>query len=92
MRVVETAAEGLQAIKEEQFDLIISDFRLPGMNGLEFLELAAATNPQSVKVLITAYRDDFFSKALRIGIRAFIEKPFTVSKFVTALAQSFMKN
>ena len=93
MRVAETAEEGLQAIREEKFDIIISDLRLPGMNGLEFLKLAVAANPRAVKVLITAYRDDFiFSEALRMGIRAFIEKPFTVTKLVTALAHSFTNN
>jgi DNA-binding NtrC family response regulator len=93
MRVAETAEEGLLAIREEQFDIIISDLRLPGMNGLEFLKLAVAANPRAVKVLITAYRDDFiFSEALGMGIRAFIEKPFTVAKLAASLANQFINN
>lgn len=87
IRVAETAEDGLQAIKEEQFDIIISDFRLPGMNGLDFLKLANVTQPQAVNILITAYRDEYcFSEAVRIGVTEFIEKPFSVKVLVNLLA------
>jgi DNA-binding NtrC family response regulator len=87
IRVAETAEEGLKAVKEEQFDIIISDFRLPCMNGLEFLKLAAITQPDAVRLLITAYRDDhIFPEAVRIGVNEFIEKPFSVKMLVNLLA------
>ena len=87
MRAAESAEEGLNAIKEEQFDVIISDFRLPGINGLDFLKLAAVTHPHAVNILITAYRDEYmFSEAIRIGIAEFIEKPFSVKALVGLLA------
>jgi DNA-binding NtrC family response regulator len=87
IRVAETAEDGLQAIKEEQFDIIISDFRLPGMNGLDFLKLANVTQPQAVNILITAYRDEYcFSETVRIGVTEFIEKPFSVKVLVNLLA------
>jgi DNA-binding NtrC family response regulator len=90
--VAETAEEGLQAVKEEQFDIIISDFRLPGMNGLDFLKLATVTHPEAVNILITAYRDNYiFSEAIRIGVTEFIEKPFSVKALVTLLALSMKK-
>ena len=87
IRVAETAEEGLQAIKEEQFNIIISDFKLPGMNGLDFLKLATFTQPNAIRFLITAYRDDhIFSDALRTGIDEFIEKPFEVKALFSLLA------
>jgi DNA-binding NtrC family response regulator len=87
MRVAESAEEGLEAIAEEEFDIIISDFRLPCMNGLEFLKLAAISHPDAVRLLITAYRDDhIFPEAVRIGVNEFIEKPFSVKVFVNLLA------
>jgi DNA-binding NtrC family response regulator len=92
LQVAETAEQGLQAIKEEQFDIIISDFRLPGMNGLDFLKLTAVTQPQAVKFLITAYRDDhIFSEAIRLGINEFIEKPFSVKVLINLLALSIKR-
>jgi DNA-binding NtrC family response regulator len=92
MRVAETAEEGLQAIKKERFDIIISDFRLPGMNGLEFLKLANITHPDSVNILITAYRDEhLFSEAIRLGVTEFIDKPFSVKALAELLAISLKR-
>ena len=92
MRVAESAEEGLQAIKEEQFDIIISDFRLPGMNGLDFLKLANVAQPEAINILITAYRDEYsFSEAIRIGVTELIEKPFSVKTLVTLLALSLKR-
>jgi len=87
LQVAETAELGLQAIKDQQFDIIISDLRLPGINGLDFLKLTTVTQPQAVKFLITAYRDDhIFSEAVRLGIDEFIEKPFAVKVLINLLA------
>jgi len=36
---LETAEEGMEAIKEQEFNVIITDYRLSGMDGLEFLQL-----------------------------------------------------
>ena len=87
MRVAESAEEGLEAIREEKFDIIISDYRLPGMNGLDFIKQAAFIQPLAARFLITAYRDDHIvSKAVRIGVNEFIEKPFSVKVLVNLLA------
>ena len=92
MRAAESAEEGLQTIKAEQFDIIICDFRLPGMNGLDFLKLTNAIQPEAVNILITAYRDEYcFSEAIRIGVTEFIEKPFSVKALVALLALSLKR-
>jgi DNA-binding NtrC family response regulator len=87
LRVAESAEEGFEAISEEEFDIIISDYRLPGMNGLDFIKQAAAIQPDAIRFLITAYRDDhIISEAVRIGVNEFIEKPFSVKVLVNLLA------
>ncbi len=87
MRVAESAEEGLEAIAEEPFDIIISDLRLPGMNGLDFIKQAAVIQPHAIRFLITAYRDDhIISEAIRIGVNEFIEKPFSEKVLVNLLA------
>ena len=50
MRAVETAEEGLGAIKKERFDIIICDRSLPGINGLEFLKSAKVFQPDAVRL------------------------------------------
>ncbi len=87
LQVAQSAEEGLQAIKAQHFDIIISDLRLPGMNGLDFLKLTSVTHPDAIRFLITAYRDDhMLSKAIRSGIDQFIDKPFAVNVLINLLA------
>ena len=89
LRAAENAEEGLKALQQERFDIIISDFRLPGINGLEFLKLTSVTQPDAIRFLITAYRDDYiFSDTPFTGIDEFIEKPFAVKALVNLLASA----
>jgi DNA-binding NtrC family response regulator len=86
LQTAETAEEGLQALKEKSFDIILSDFKLPGIDGIEFIKLATASHPNSVKILITAYGDeDTVSEALGAGAQDFIEKPFSIRMLVDSL-------
>lgn len=92
---VETAEKGLRALDRESFDIIISDYRLPGIDGLEFFKLAAARQPDTIKILISAYAsEDIISAARGIGVHDFIEKPFspgTIIKSVSRLIQQHEK-
>ncbi len=90
LQVAQSAEEGLKAIKEQPFDIILSDLRLPGMSGLDFLKLTTVTHPDAIRFLITAYRDECtLSKAVRSGIHQFIDKPFSAKAFINLLAVTF---
>jgi len=87
LQATETAEEGLRTLEKESFDIIISDLKLPGIDGLEFFRQATVFQPNTVKVLITAYGgDDIASRAFGIGVNGFIEKPFSIKKLITSLA------
>jgi DNA-binding NtrC family response regulator len=82
----ETAEDGLALMESENFDVVISDFRLPGIDGLEFLKQAGENQPQSVRALVTAYRDYGLSKrAYDGGVHLFYEKPFSLKLITDAL-------
>jgi DNA-binding NtrC family response regulator len=88
LKVLETAEEGLEALKKQDYDIIVTDYRLPGMDGLEFLKRIQDSHPHAMKVLITAYRSgDVVSKAIRIGIHDFIDKPFTAKTIEDSLSR-----
>lgn len=55
--VANSGAEGLQALEKEPFDLIISDMRMPEMDGARFLEQARARWPDTIRILLTGYAD-----------------------------------
>ena len=78
LQTARTAEEGLKAMHGAGFDIIISDFKLPGINGLTFLKQAVISQPEAVKVLISANGDDeMISQAYTIGVHDFLQKPFT---------------
>ena len=79
LRALETAEEGLVELKRQSYDIIIVDYRLPGMDGLEFLKRINEPQPDALKILITAYGSkDVFLKAEETGVNDFIDKPFTI--------------
>ena len=86
--VLETAEEGMEELKERAYDIIIADYRLPGMDGLEFLKQIKESYPEAMKILITAYGSkELVSEAYRIGVRDFIEKPFTTNRIEESLSR-----
>jgi len=86
LRVCKNGQQGLQALKEERFDIVICDFRLPDMNGLEFFKLMGNRPSHILKILVSAYSDEKLSSELpRVELHAFIPKPFTVKQLVHVL-------
>lgn len=55
--LAENGAEGLKVLTENPVDLIISDMRMPQMDGAEFLSRAAERWPSTVRILLTGYAD-----------------------------------
>ncbi len=73
--------EALDALREEEFDLVISDIDMAGMNGFEFLRLARRNHPSLGIILMTAFEDRFpVSEALSAGADGYITKPFSLKK------------
>jgi CheY-like chemotaxis protein len=84
VEAVSTGEEALACLARAPPDLIMSDYRMPGMDGLELLARARAMVPTVPRVLITAYPE--VSVALRaineVGVAAFLTKPFEPAKVV----------
>lgn len=76
-----TAPGGQQALDEldrRPIDLVISDYKMPGMNGLEFLQRAQKKTPSVPRILVTAFPDlDIAIRAINeANIENFFTKPF----------------
>lgn len=88
LRVCKNAEQGLQVLKEELFDIIICDFRLPDMNGLEFFKLVGNRPSHILKILISGYGDKkLSSESSQVGVHAFIPKPFSIKQLIHILVQ-----
>ncbi len=92
LTAVETGEEALELIKGNGCDIIITDYRLPGMDGLEFLKRAQSINARFKKILLTAYMTEpVISEAFRLGVHEFIEKPFSTEDIEEALVRILEK-
>ncbi|NLH49021.1 MAG: sigma-54-dependent Fis family transcriptional regulator [Myxococcales bacterium] len=70
--------EGLQIFEMNHIDLVLTDLRMEGMDGLEVLEEVKSRNPDCVVMLITAYGTiETAVEAMRKGAFDFITKPFS---------------
>jgi len=87
--VVSSGKEALSVIGKEPFDLIITDVRMPEMNGIETLKAIRELRLQSglsqlPEIIISAYEDEnAMEESKRMGVRKFIQKPFEWKNFIT---------
>jgi DNA-binding NtrC family response regulator len=85
---LETAEEAMEAVNKQAYDIVISDYKLPGMDGLEFLGRVKEKQPNAFEILITAYANyEILKKAKMMGVKDIIPKPFTSEDVETSLAR-----
>ena len=84
----ECAEDALPAIDPELEQMLVTDFRLPGMNGLQLLAQAREKHPQLPVVVMTAYADTQLAvQALKGGARDFLIKPFMPQQLLEVIAR-----
>lgn len=77
----EDGEKGLELIKKELPDLVISDYKMPGMTGIAVLEKIKAIDPNIHFIIITAFDDmQTTVEAMQKGAYDFIEKPLEIEK------------
>jgi DNA-binding NtrC family response regulator len=68
-------ASALELLAKDSFDLVVSDFKMPGMNGIELLERIRKTDPDTPFLIMTAYGTiDIAVEAVKKGASDFLEK------------------
>ncbi|MGO4499522.1 response regulator [Paenibacillus sp. 2RAB27] len=85
----ENGKEGWLAALHEQPDLIITDIRMPEMDGLQMIEHIRATLPDTLFIILTGFNDfEYAQKAIRLGgVHAFLLKPLEYEEsFATILS------
>ncbi len=87
-RIVTAASgeEGLSMLAREHVDLVLSDHKMPGINGLEFLKRAGVLQPRAALLLITGWTEEVPTHQLQAaGVRGLISKPWDDAELKRAL-------
>ncbi len=84
-------ASGQQAVQEashQNFDLVITDIRMDGMDGLEALERTRKIQPSVSSLVVSGYASEHETlKALSLNVGAYLKKPFAVQEFLNSVAE-----
>lgn len=85
------AAEALQILKDQSFDLVITDIVMPGMNGLELIRAVNDLKKDTGIIIITGYPTlEIAINSLKEGAYDFVVKPFNTEKLRT-IVQNYME-
>lgn len=81
--------KGLEIVKREDIQLVISDHRMPGMDGLKFLSEIKKILPDTIRIMLTGYADvDIAVKAINEGgVYRFVTKPWNNNELLSAVKQ-----
>jgi DNA-binding NtrC family response regulator len=75
LKAAKNGSEAFELYEQNRFDLVISDYKMPNMTGLEMAEKILASDPNACIILMTAYGTiETAVKAMKIGVLDFIEK------------------
>ncbi len=86
---VETGEEGLKALDNQLYDLVLLDLNLPGMHGLNVLSAAPATQTDAQFIVMTAFGTvDTAVEAMRLGAYDYINKPFRTEELLLTLKRA----
>ena len=92
---VKTASGGKEAValcKKKKFDLVITDLKMPKMDGIDLLRAIKEISPETLVILITGYASgETAVEAMKEGAYDYLEKNFTVDELKTAVCDALSK-
>ena len=88
----ENGGSALKVIQSEIFDLLITDIKMPGMDGMEVLKTAKEVSPETVVIMITAFATTGTAvEAMKLGAYDYITKPFKVDEIRLVIQKALEK-
>jgi two-component system response regulator YesN len=92
IQLVGTASDGLsglELIRSLRPDLILTDIRMPGMDGLELMEIVLQETPHVYCIVFSGFNEfEYVKKAIQVGVSDYIEKPITIQSIQRAIQKA----
>jgi len=80
---------GLEYFKNNRVDIVITDIRMPRMNGLKMLEVCREISEDFVSIIITGFGDhEKAIEALRLGVFEYLRKPLSIEEVMTSIGKA----
>jgi DNA-binding NtrC family response regulator len=85
----QTGSEALQKIEKDVFDLVLTDLKMPEMDGIQLLRTIKGTRPEVMVILMTAYGTiETAVEAMRIGATDYITKPIDLNDLLMRISKA----
>jgi len=90
--VARSGEEAMRKIRTARYTLVITDYKMPGMNGLDLAEAIHQVSPDTQVVLMTAYGTEGLRSAIgKLNLAGYIDKPFSMAQLREIVRQAVAK-
>lgn len=85
--------EAYQLTEQSSMDLVITDIRMPGASGLDFIQQLRDVRPDAPVIVISGYEDfKYAQRAIQLGVKAYITKPVSKQELVDLVLHIFQES
>jgi len=92
VKLAASVEEALEALSQKEFQLVISDIKMPERNGLELLQRVKQDYPRTGVVMMTAYADTYRAREVLLsGAEEYITKPFKSRELNSAVEKAYWR-
>jgi DNA-binding NtrC family response regulator len=89
IEVAHSGTEALAKVQQKSYALIITDYKMPGLNGLDLAYAVREVSPETQTVLMTGYGSDALRRTLEsIGLASYLQKPFDLAQIQKIVGHS----
>ncbi|RMF93749.1 MAG: sigma-54-dependent Fis family transcriptional regulator, partial [Nitrospinota bacterium] len=92
VRTCSAGKEALRLLEEHPFDVVVTDLRMPDVNGMEILRTVKNLSPDTMVVMMTAFGSvDSAVEAMKAGAYDYLSKPFKIEELLLILERALEK-
>ena len=93
VEIVISGEEAVKRLKRSEFNLVLTDLDMPGMDGLELLSHVKSQYPDILVIVVTGIAsEEDRNKAFEVGAEGLLSKPYTRDQLLAILSEALAKN